>query len=80
MAFGGNHFISQSTDCGVDPNDRGSRGRQRRDNCQNQGARDTQAQVDLMTIIKSFNPNNLKDGTFTSGESSARKELMYHCS
>ena len=38
---------------------------------------DTQGQVDLMNMIKSF---NLKDGTFTSGESSARKELMYHCS
>ena len=38
---------------------------------------DTQGQVDLMIMIKSF---NLKDGTFTSGESSARKELIYHCS
>ena len=32
-----------------------------------------QAQVDIMSLIKSFNANNLKDGTFTSGESSARK-------
>ena len=30
------------------------------------------AQVDLMDLIKSFDANKLKDGTFTSGESQGR--------
>ena len=37
---------------------------------------DIQAHTEIMNIIKSFDANKLKDGTFASGESSARKELM----
>ena len=33
------------------------------------GLLDIQAQGDIMNLIKSFDSNNLKDGTFTSGVS-----------
>ena len=64
-------FISQSTGGYVNPNDGVQRDNNEEIIVKVRGL-DIQAQGDIMEI-KSFNPNNLKDGTFTSGESSARK-------